>query len=90
MARYTKSIASNHLLEVGLEGFYGDSSPEKKQYNPGYQVGTDYITNNLVPEIDFATIHAYPDAWYMSSYTRCNTSCTISIYAPYHMPLTTI
>jgi mannan endo-1,4-beta-mannosidase len=63
MADYTKSLDSNHLLEVGMEGFYGDSMPEKKQYNPGYQVGTDYISNNLVKEIDFATIHAYPDIW---------------------------
>ncbi|KAL6658609.1 hypothetical protein ACP70R_004195 [Stipagrostis hirtigluma subsp. patula] len=63
MATYVKSIDGNHLLEAGLEGFYGDSSPEKKQYNPGYQVGADYITNNLIPEIDFATIHIYPDQW---------------------------
>ncbi|KAJ3675368.1 hypothetical protein LUZ60_004410 [Juncus effusus] len=63
MAGYTKSLDSNHLLEVGMEGFYGDSVPEKKQYNPGYQVGTDYISSNLVKEIDFATIHAYPDIW---------------------------
>ncbi|CAN1309739.1 Mannan endo-1,4-beta-mannosidase 5 [Linum perenne] len=26
-------------------------------------VGTDFITSNLIQEIDFATIHAYPDAW---------------------------
>ncbi|KAF3321720.1 mannan endo-1,4-beta-mannosidase 5-like protein [Carex littledalei] len=63
MAAYTKSLDSNHLLEVGMEGFYGDSMPGKKQYNPGYQVGTDYISSNLVKEIDFATIHAYPDIW---------------------------
>ncbi|KAJ4795320.1 hypothetical protein LUZ62_046566 [Rhynchospora pubera] len=63
MAGYTKSLDGNHLLEVGMEGFYGDSMPEKKQYNPGYQVGTDYINSNLIKEIDFATIHAYPDIW---------------------------
>ncbi|KAK6932083.1 Glycoside hydrolase, family 5 [Dillenia turbinata] len=63
MASYVKSIDSNHLLEVGMEGFYGDSMPEKKQNNPGYQVGTDFIANNLIKEIDFATIHAYPDIW---------------------------
>ncbi|OVA11611.1 Glycoside hydrolase [Macleaya cordata] len=63
MATYTKSIDNKHLLEIGMEGFYGDSMPEKKQNNPGYQVGTDFISNNLVNEIDFATIHAYPDIW---------------------------
>ncbi|RZR78505.1 hypothetical protein BHM03_00003900 [Ensete ventricosum] len=61
MASYTKSLDSKHMLEIGMEGFYGDSMPEKKQYNPGYQVGTDFITSNLIDEIDFATIHAYPD-----------------------------
>ncbi|XP_077231839.1 mannan endo-1,4-beta-mannosidase 5-like [Tasmannia lanceolata] len=63
MATFTKSLDSNHLLEIGMEGFYGDSMPEKKQNNPGYQVGTDFISNHLIKEIDFATIHAYPDIW---------------------------
>ncbi|XP_062153283.1 mannan endo-1,4-beta-mannosidase 5-like isoform X2 [Alnus glutinosa] len=64
MAPNVKSIDKEHLLGVGMEGFYGDSILDRKQYNPsGYQVGTDFITNHLVKEIDFATIHAYPDAW---------------------------
>lgn len=65
MASYLKSIEKKHLLEVGMEGFYGDSVPDRKQYNPGYQVGTDFISNHQIKEIDFATIHAYPDQWYM-------------------------
>ncbi|KAK7263951.1 hypothetical protein RJT34_31551 [Clitoria ternatea] len=63
MAPYVKSIDSKHLLEVGMEGFYGDSIPDRKQYNPGFQVGTDFVSNNLIKEIDFAAIHAYPDNW---------------------------
>ncbi|XP_045828847.1 mannan endo-1,4-beta-mannosidase 5-like [Trifolium pratense] len=63
MAPYVKSIDKKHLLEVGLEGFYGDSISDRKQYNPGFQVGSDFVSNNLVKEIDFATIHAYPDSW---------------------------
>lgn len=60
MAAYVKSIDSNHLLEVGIEGFYGESSPQK---NPGFLVGTDFISNNQIQGIDFATVHAYPDQW---------------------------
>lgn len=64
MAAYVKSIDGiDHLLEVGLEGFYGESMPQRKQFNPGFQVGTDFISNNQVPQIDFATIHLYPESW---------------------------
>ncbi|KAK4719051.1 hypothetical protein R3W88_017389 [Solanum pinnatisectum] len=63
MASYVKSLDKKHLLEIGMEGFYGDSMPEKKQVNPGFQVGTDFISSHLIKEIDFATIHAYTDQW---------------------------
>ncbi|ONK63002.1 uncharacterized protein A4U43_C07F10370 [Asparagus officinalis] len=63
MAGYVKSIDSNHMLEAGLEGFYGDSRPDRKQYNPGYEVGSDFIANNQISQIDFTTIHIYPDQW---------------------------
>ncbi|KAH7681400.1 Mannan endo-1,4-beta-mannosidase protein [Dioscorea alata] len=64
MAAYAKSIDEGHLLEIGMEGFYGDSRPEKKTFNHGIQVGTDFISSHLVPQIDFATIHVYPDLWF--------------------------
>ena len=60
MASYLKSIDGNHLLEAGLEGFYGQS---KQEINPSFQVGTDFIANNRIPDIDFATVHSYPDQW---------------------------
>ena len=63
MASFVKSLDRKHLLEIGMEGFYGDTMPEKKQFNPGYQVGTDFISSNLLRDVDFATIHAYPDQW---------------------------
>ncbi|KAE9586752.1 hypothetical protein Lal_00004602 [Lupinus albus] len=64
MASYLKSIDGNHLLEAGLEGFYGQS---KQDSNPNFRVGTDFIANNQIPGIDFATIHSYPDQWLTSS-----------------------
>ena len=61
MASYLKSIDGNHLLEAGLEGFYGLS---KQESNPSFHLGTDFITNNQIPGIDFATVHSYPDQCY--------------------------
>lgn len=63
MAAHVKSIDNNHLLEAGLEGFYGPQSSSEVQTNPGIQVGTDFISNNQIPGIDFATLHSYPDQW---------------------------
>ncbi|PIA44356.1 hypothetical protein AQUCO_01700156v1 [Aquilegia coerulea] len=67
MAGHVKTLDRNHLVEIGLEGFYGETMPERKGFNPGYQVGTDFIANNQIPEIDFATIHLYPDQWVSGS-----------------------
>lgn len=63
MASYLKSIDSNHLLEVGDEGFYGQSNSQRQRYNPYIQLGTDFIENNQITDIDFATVHSYPDQW---------------------------
>ncbi|KAL9228769.1 hypothetical protein vseg_004314 [Gypsophila vaccaria] len=62
MASYVKSIDPHHLLEIGLEGFYGASTPTKIPINPNsYQFGVDFIANNQISGIDFATVHSYPD-----------------------------
>ncbi|CAI8603647.1 unnamed protein product [Vicia faba] len=64
MAAYVKSIDSNHLLHIGNEGFYGETVPERKQLNPiSINFGTDFIQNNQIPQIDFATFHLYDDRW---------------------------
>lgn len=68
MGSYVKSIDRQHLVGIGMEGFYGDSIPTKIKANPSsYKVGTDFITNTLNKAIDYATIHAYPDAWLVFS-----------------------
>ncbi|XP_019152773.1 PREDICTED: mannan endo-1,4-beta-mannosidase 7-like [Ipomoea nil] len=63
MGSFLKSIDNKHLLEIGLEGFYGQSDAKKQKSNPNFQVGTDFIANNQIPHIDFATLHSYPDQW---------------------------
>ncbi|XP_020597042.1 mannan endo-1,4-beta-mannosidase 6-like [Phalaenopsis equestris] len=70
MAFHVKSIDPNHLLEIGLEGFYGNSTPDRLRFNPDSysgQVGTDFIRNHQTLGIDFATTHLYPDAWLSTS-----------------------
>ncbi|KAI4374975.1 hypothetical protein MLD38_012903 [Melastoma candidum] len=67
MASYVKSIDGNHLLEAGLEGFYGPSSPKMQQYPLHFQVGTAFVANNQIPDIDFTTVHSYPDQWLPNS-----------------------
>ncbi|KAI4327635.1 hypothetical protein L6164_020072 [Bauhinia variegata] len=67
MASFVKAIDGNHLLEAGLEGFYGQSTPQRKRFNPSINVGTDFIANNRIPGIDFATVHCYPDQWLSNS-----------------------
>lgn len=65
MSSYIKSIDNNHLVGIGMEGYYGQS---EKQANPnGFVVGTDFITNSRTPGIDYATIHIYPDQWLSNS-----------------------
>ena len=58
MTIHVKSIDGNHLLEVVLEGFYGEY---KTKINIGFFVGTYFITNNQIKGIDFATVQSYPD-----------------------------
>ncbi|KEH43148.1 putative mannan endo-1,4-beta-mannosidase [Medicago truncatula] len=75
MAAYVKFIDRNHLLEIGLEGFYGETMPQKKLFNPNsFPVGTDFISNNQIPQIDFATIHLYPDTWLQGSNERAKSA----------------
>ncbi|XP_050136124.1 putative mannan endo-1,4-beta-mannosidase 9 [Malus sylvestris] len=64
MAAHFKYIDSKHLLEIGLEGFYGKTTPDKKQFNPGnLEYGSEFIASNLLPDSDFATIHIYAEQW---------------------------
>lgn len=67
MSGYVKSLDRKHLLTVGLEGFYGPSSPpEKLNVNPAEwasQLGVDFIRNSKISTIDFASVHIYPDHW---------------------------
>lgn len=66
MTSFVKSIDKNHLLTVGLEGFYGPENPKRSTVNPGEwasALGSDFIRNSKLSTIDFASAHIYPDHW---------------------------
>ncbi|KAL3627398.1 hypothetical protein CASFOL_028761 [Castilleja foliolosa] len=66
MAAYVKSLDQKHLVTVGLEGFYASKSTQNYGANPGEwaaSLGSDFITNSAVKDIDFASVHAYPHSW---------------------------
>ncbi|KAI4378322.1 hypothetical protein MLD38_015813 [Melastoma candidum] len=69
MAAYVKSIDQNHMVTVGLEGFYGPKSKKMLTVNPApgewaARLGSDFIRNSELPSIDFASAHIYPDHWF--------------------------
>ncbi|KAG9443266.1 hypothetical protein H6P81_014606 [Aristolochia fimbriata] len=70
MAVHVKSIDAKHLVEIGVEGFYGPSTPNRVQFNPNtlaQQVGTDFVRNHQALGVDFASAHIYADAWLSQS-----------------------
>ncbi|KAK9689878.1 hypothetical protein RND81_09G087700 [Saponaria officinalis] len=65
MSKFIKEIDEKHLVTVGLEGFYDSKNP-KSAVNPSDwtgSTGSDFIRNNDIPTIDFASLHVYPDQW---------------------------
>ncbi|KAL3509357.1 hypothetical protein ACH5RR_028758 [Cinchona calisaya] len=66
MSTYVKSIDRNHLITVGLEGFYGPKNPKRLTVNPEFwaaDLGSDFIRNSKISTVDFASAHIYPDHW---------------------------
>lgn len=62
-AAYVKSLDPSHPVTVGLEGFFGPSTPDlAARCNPYRQThGVDWAAECASPHIDFASIHLYAD-----------------------------
>jgi hypothetical protein len=73
MAAHFKGIDRNHLLTIGAEGFYGQSTPELMKDNPPGDNGTgnDYVAHHTLDGIDFATAHCWPDQWLQCCTVEC-------------------
>lgn len=68
MSAFVKSIDKNHLITIGVEGFYGPKSPKRNTLNPekwASDLGSDFVRNSKNPNIDFASVHIYPDHWFI-------------------------
>ncbi|QDZ23893.1 glycoside hydrolase [Chloropicon primus] len=62
---YVKEQDPNHLVTVGEEGFWSAASPNEYA-NPTWWakgMGQDFKLNHMPKDIDFATIHIWPDTW---------------------------
>ena len=66
MSAHAKSVDANHMLTVGIEGFWGKTSPHRVGENPidgAERMGCDFVRNFLNPNLDFASVHVWPDLW---------------------------
>ncbi|KAK9813329.1 hypothetical protein WJX73_000535 [Symbiochloris irregularis] len=66
MAAYVKSLDPNHLVSIGDEGFY-TSGTAATNINPAggwaIQQGQDYQKFCQIANIDYCTLHLWPDNW---------------------------
>jgi len=66
MANFVHGIAPNHLITTGEEGYMAESNTRTiapYQWIDDGTKGVDYAKNRWIKNIDFITIHAYPDRW---------------------------
>lgn len=65
MAAFVKQEDPKHMVTIGSEGFYSKES-EFVGDNPqtwAQDMGQNWTGNHQTPDIDFATIHVWPDNW---------------------------
>ncbi|KAK9861038.1 hypothetical protein WJX84_009430 [Apatococcus fuscideae] len=66
MATFIKGIDKNHMVTVGEEGFFAQGDPAIAGNPSGGwagKTGQDFRNNHMSKNIDFATIHLWPDNW---------------------------
>ena len=87
MAGYLKEKDPNHLVTVGLEGFWGAHAEEAREFNPlpgengqlswTSLTGQNFTAQHNSPHIDFCGAHYWPDLW-VCSHKTCALSQMLS------------
>jgi len=65
MSGFVRSLDDDHLIAIGLEGFFGrwTGRPNPPRWPDGQ--GTGFVWNHEPHTVDLATFHLYPDHWWM-------------------------
>lgn len=66
MSAALKALDSNHLIAVGDEGFLCEPYDESRSFYTDCGAGTDFSAFTALPDIDFASMHVYPDNYHFS------------------------
>ncbi|MEO8750956.1 MAG: cellulase family glycosylhydrolase [Allobranchiibius sp.] len=61
MSAYVKSVAPRQLVALGDEGFYGEAGNTDYPYSD-YE-GNHWKELTALPDIDYGTVHMYPQSW---------------------------
>ena len=64
-SRFVRGLDAWHLITTGSEGYYGLTTPALLGHTPTGDAssGSDFVRNHLLPEVDIAVIHVWPDQW---------------------------
>lgn len=60
-AAYVKTLDRNHLVATGEEGYKTAGDTQKHSWLHNGSKGVSFEKNVSIPDIDFATVHLYPD-----------------------------
>lgn len=72
-AAHVKSVAPDVLVTIGSEGFYAGDDKERVARNPqewGSMIGQNFMSDGAIPNVDFLTVHYWPDNWFLASETE--------------------
>ncbi len=61
MSDYVRSVAPNQLIALGTEGFFTRQGTDDWCYNGND--GVDWDRNITLPNINYGTLHLYPETW---------------------------